>query len=244
MKAVYDKIYRDIKRRIESGEFAWQEFLPSENTLIAEYNCSHNTVRKALAILAREGYIVPVHGKGVRVIYYPRSHDRVVIDGLGPFKNACAEKGLKLVTKVISFERVVVTPELSEITDFDEGEELLVVERVRNIDGRNVYLTKNYLLASVVGDMTPEDAEDSIYSYLERERGMKVAVTKRLFLSEPVADHAREYLDFEGFQCAATMVNRVYNTEGTYFEYSKSCCSPHDIAMSDIIIRNGNLSFM
>ena len=48
-KAKYEGIYRSIKKRIEAQDYPYQSLLPSENTLIAEYDCSRNTVRRAIA---------------------------------------------------------------------------------------------------------------------------------------------------------------------------------------------------
>ena len=69
MQVAYDAIYFDITRDIENGKYKYKDFLPSENVLIAQYSCAHNTVRKALAVLASNGYVLPIHGRGVRVIY-------------------------------------------------------------------------------------------------------------------------------------------------------------------------------
>ena len=54
-KAKYEGIYRSIKNRIAAQDYPYQSLLPSENTLIAEYACSRNTVRRALAELLAEG---------------------------------------------------------------------------------------------------------------------------------------------------------------------------------------------
>ena len=48
-KAKYEGIYRSIKKRIEAQDYPYQSLLPSENTLIEEYDCSRNTVRRASA---------------------------------------------------------------------------------------------------------------------------------------------------------------------------------------------------
>ena len=47
-KAKYAEIYKDLKRKIETGEYEFQELLPSENTLVQEYDCSRNTIRRAI----------------------------------------------------------------------------------------------------------------------------------------------------------------------------------------------------
>ena len=53
-KAKYEGIYHSIKKRIEAQDYPYQSLLPSENTLIEEYACSRNTVRRALAELIAE----------------------------------------------------------------------------------------------------------------------------------------------------------------------------------------------
>ena len=63
-KAKYDYIYRDLKEKIETEYYSYQEMLPSEHALITEYDCSRNTVRRALAELTTDGYVQPMHGKG------------------------------------------------------------------------------------------------------------------------------------------------------------------------------------
>ena len=55
-RAKYQSIYRDMKQRIEAGERQAQDLLPSENTLVGFYGCSRNTVRRAIAALAEDGY--------------------------------------------------------------------------------------------------------------------------------------------------------------------------------------------
>lgn len=70
-KAKYEGIYRSIKKRIEAQDYPYQSLLPSENTLIAEYDCSRNTVRRAIAELIADGYVQSMQGRGVRVIYQP-----------------------------------------------------------------------------------------------------------------------------------------------------------------------------
>ena len=62
-KSKYEDIYRNLKQKIESNEFASQELLPSENSLIQIYDCSRNTVRRALSRLVADGYVQTIQGK-------------------------------------------------------------------------------------------------------------------------------------------------------------------------------------
>ena len=62
-KAKYAEIYKDLKRKIETGEYEFQELLPSENTLVQEYDCSRNTIRRAIGDLVADGYVQTMQGK-------------------------------------------------------------------------------------------------------------------------------------------------------------------------------------
>ena len=70
-KAKFEGIYRSIKQKIEAQDFPYQSLLPAESELIAAYGCARNTLRRALAELTADGYLQPIQGKGVRVIWRP-----------------------------------------------------------------------------------------------------------------------------------------------------------------------------
>ena len=80
-KAKYEGIYHSIKKRIEAQDYPYQSLLPSENTLIEEYACSRNTVRRAIAELIADGYVQSMQGRGVRVIYQPVGKTTFTIGG-------------------------------------------------------------------------------------------------------------------------------------------------------------------
>lgn len=63
-KLKYVTLAQDLKSMILEGGIQAGEKLPSENELAERYHISRHTVRKALSILANEGYIYAEHGKG------------------------------------------------------------------------------------------------------------------------------------------------------------------------------------
>lgn len=63
-KPKYFSLMEQLKEDILSGRIAPGEKLPSENELSEKHSLSRHTVRKALGILAREGYVESQHGKG------------------------------------------------------------------------------------------------------------------------------------------------------------------------------------
>ncbi|MEU2628287.1 GntR family transcriptional regulator [Kitasatospora sp. NPDC007106] len=63
--AKYEKIADDLRTRIRAGEWAPGAKLPSETPeLTAHYKTSLPTIRQALSVLAAEGVVDKVHGRG------------------------------------------------------------------------------------------------------------------------------------------------------------------------------------
>ena len=61
---IYLQLAEDIKEKINIGELKPGDTIYSENALCKTYGASRMTVRKGLAILASEGYIYSIPGKG------------------------------------------------------------------------------------------------------------------------------------------------------------------------------------
>jgi GntR family transcriptional regulator len=69
---LYSQLAAILRRRIESGDLARLDPLPSETTLTQEYGVSRDTVRRAVAVLRDEGLVFTVAQRGTYV--GPRPH--------------------------------------------------------------------------------------------------------------------------------------------------------------------------
>lgn len=85
-KAKFEGICRSIKQKIEAQDYPYQSLLPAESELIQEYGCARNTLRRALADLTAAGYLQPIQGKGVRVIFQPVGKTTFIIGGIETFQ--------------------------------------------------------------------------------------------------------------------------------------------------------------
>lgn len=63
MKNKYFVIYSELAERIQSGVLTPGDTLPSEHELTDEFQTSRETIRKALHLLAQNGYIQKVRGR-------------------------------------------------------------------------------------------------------------------------------------------------------------------------------------
>ena len=236
-KAKYEGIYHSIKKRIEAQDYPYQSLLPSENTLIEEYDCSRNTVRRALAELVADGYVQTMQGRGVRVIYQPVGKTTFTIGGIETFQETARRNRLHAVTKVTKFETVIADECFAAKSGFSVGDELWSIERVRYLDGKALILDVNYFLKEFVPGLTPQIAASSIYDYIENTLGMQIITSKRRITVEHATARDEKLLDMGTYGCVAVVVNQTFNSAGLLFEYTQSRHQPDYFCFQDIATR-------
>jgi len=133
-KSKYNEIYLTLKERIETEEYPFRELIPSENTLIQEFDCSRNTLRRAVQALSTEGYVQSMQGRGVRVIWQKRPSSQFLFGGVESFTEACKRNGIRQVTEVLRFEERVADTALSRLTGMPEGVAVFYIERLRRMN--------------------------------------------------------------------------------------------------------------
>lgn len=236
-KAKFEGIYRSIKKKIEAQEYAYPSLLPSENTLIMEYDCSRNTVRRALSELMADGYVQPIHGKGVRVIYRPVGKTTFLIGGIETFQETARRNHLHAVTRVVAFDLISADERLAALSGFAPGDALWAVQRVRYLDGKALILDVNYFLQDLVPALTADIAERSIYEYIENVLGMQIITSKRKMTVEHATSRDERLLDLDGYDCVAVVTNQTFNADGLLFEYTQSRHQPDYFCFQDTATR-------
>lgn len=74
----YQRVYAHLRGRIEQGELSHGVQLPSQPALAAEYGVALLTVRHAIELLRRAGYVSVEHGRGTFVTD-PRGADTILV---------------------------------------------------------------------------------------------------------------------------------------------------------------------
>ena len=236
-KSKFEQIYKDLKEKIESGDYAYQDLLPSENTMVSIYNCSRNTIRRALSELTEQGYVQPLHGKGVRVIYQPIDQAAFTIGGIESFKESAIRNHRKRHTEVHQFAEITADERLAAKTGFPVGSELYYLQRVRFLDGIALILDINMFLKSLVPNLTKEIAENSIYEYIENDLGMSIVTSKRKMTVERATQIDEKYLQLNDYNCLAVVTGQTFNADGIMFEYTQSRHRPDYFCFQDTATR-------
>ncbi len=236
-KAKYAEIYKDLKRKIETGEYEFQELLPSENTLVQEYDCSRNTVRRAIADLVTDGYVQTMQGKGVRIIFQPAIQTSFTIGGIESFKESALRNQKKYKTEVIHFAELTVDRKIAAKTGFSIGDEIYYLQRLHYLDDKALILNHNYFLKEVAKGLTVEIAEKSIYDHLENTLGVNIVTSRRIMTVEKMTEIDEKYLELGDYNCMAVVTSHTYNSDGIMFEYTQSRHRPDYFSFQDNAVR-------
>lgn len=233
----YTQIYSVLKQRIESGGYQVGELLPSENTLIAEFDCSRNTVRRAISELVRDGYVQTRQGRGVCNIFQPLEQAAYTMGNIESFQETALRTGRRCGTRVVAFSRCTADEAIAAQTGFPLGTELFSLCRIHDLDGMPMILNISYLRASCMPELTAEIAGGSLYRYLEGELGMVIVTSKRTITVELATALDKQWLDLGPYNCLAVVSNQVYNSHGVQFEYTQSRHLPQIFRFQDNALR-------
>ena len=232
-KTKYDKIYYDMKQKIETQEYEFQDLLPSEHMLIEQYHCSRNTIRRAIAELVKDGYVQTLQGKGVRNIFQPVSQNSFTLGGIESFKESSIRNNKKGITKILLFTELIVDEKLSKKTGFNIGNEVYYIQRLHYMDNKPLILNHNYFLKDVVKGLTPEIAEQSIYEYLEQTLHISIVTSKRKMTVEKMTQIDEKYLELGDYNCLAVITSQTYDGNGVMFEFTQSRHRPDYFCFQD-----------
>lgn len=238
-KTIYENIYKDLKLKIETDVFAYQELLPSEHTLIQTYRCSRNTLRRAVSRLVTDGYVQTMQGKGVRNIYRPAAQTAFTIGEIESFQESAVRNGHRSLTKVLLFTEFAINEKQALFTGFPVGANIYYIQRLHFLDDMPLILNHNYFLKEVIPGLTTEIAENSIYQYLEQTLRMTIVNSKRIMTVEKMTQIDEKHLNMNAgdYNCMAVVSSQTYNSDGVMFEYTQSRHRPDYFRFYDNAVR-------
>lgn len=176
----YFQIYGILKHRIVQGTYAESGMLPSENTLVLEFDVTRITLRSALRMLQSEGLITTVKGKG-SFIRPPKAEQSLF--HFYSFGRDFNEKDYNPDTELISAETVPADEITRQKLALADDAAIYKIVRIRKLHGQPVILEISRIPCIFAdGLLKHELSSVSIYDLLETE------------YNHPI-DKAREYLD-------------------------------------------------
>lgn len=232
MASKYQQIYGDLKSGIQSGKLAAGTYLPSEKELMAEYEASRDTIRKALLQLANAGFIQKEKGKGSLIletdtISFP-------VSGLTSFKELQSSNIHGSVRTIVeSFELKEPDERIRKKLNMESGGMIYDIRRVREIDGERIIYDHDYINANLIPGLTREDAADSVYEYIEKKLGLTISFARKEITVIPADHRDRKLLDMKDYDLLVCVKSYNFLEDASLFCYTVSKHRPDKFQFID-----------
>lgn len=189
----YYQLKRIIIDKIDNDEYAVSETIPSERELMAEYDMSRITVRKAIDDLVQEGYLYKVHGKGTYVKGEKNGYNLLSI-------TSCTEDirnmGMVPSRKVLGSEILRADKKRQRILNLGKDEQIFRLSRIYYADEDVVNYTVTCLPYKYFEGIEQNDfSKMSLYEQIEKEYGVRITRADRTLEAVIAHDDIADYLD-------------------------------------------------
>ncbi|WP_156290243.1 trehalose operon repressor [Oceanobacillus salinisoli] len=230
----YLAIYHDLVNKIQTNVWTKDSLLPSENELTEMYHTSRETIRKSLNLLAQNGYIQKVRGKGSVVIDFDKFS--FPVSGIVSYTELVEELGLSSRT-IVNHLGYTKSQEARRVLDASQEEKVWTVTRIREISGEKVILDKDYFNEQYVPLLSREICENSIYHYIENKLDLVISFAQKEIVVEDPTEEDRELLDLDGYSNVVVIRSLVYLDDTTLFQYTESRHRPDKFRFVDFARR-------
>ncbi|MCV2490306.1 GntR family transcriptional regulator [Geodermatophilus sp. YIM 151500] len=212
---LYFQLAQAIEGAITGGDLPAGSRLENEILLAQRYGLSRPTVRRAVQELVDKGLLVRKRGVGTQVI---QPHVRRSVELTSLYEDL-ASGGEAPTTKVLSLQRVPAPAAVADELDLAEGDEIVVLRRLRYSRGEPLALMTNHL----PGRFSPtaeELSERGLYQYL-RAQGVHLRVAhQRIGARLARAEEAR-LLDEPPRAALLTMQRTAFDDQGAAVEFGR-----------------------
>ncbi|WP_433661107.1 GntR family transcriptional regulator [Nocardia sp. CA-128927] len=165
-RSIQTRIADDMRARIESGEYAEGDQLPTYEQLRQTYLCSVGVARKAVDLLRQQGLVISKQGKGVyvRTRLRPKRHgiERYARSrwrqGTAIHDAEAGSQGLSVKQLYRELGEVPAPPAVAEAFGIGAGTAVWVRRRTTIVDGRPHQLADSYYpLDLAIGTLLTEE---------------------------------------------------------------------------------------
>ena len=178
-EAKYKKIEAILKQRIIDQTYPLNSLLPKEIELAAEFNTSRPTINHAIHNLVQQGFLE--QRKRLGTIVKRNKITQEFTHVIQSYNQEMDDKGLKAITKVISFDKINPTSEIQSALNLSTSDSVFKLVRLRYVDTVPIVEVTTYIPTKLVPDLNKIDfSQASLYDEL-RKRNLPVThVTRKL----------------------------------------------------------------
>ncbi|NPV55544.1 MAG: GntR family transcriptional regulator [Anaerolineae bacterium] len=165
----YYQLASILRERIAGGEYQPNQPIPSERQLEELYGVSRTTIRQAIELLMRQGYLYREHGRGTFVS--PQKLQKGISE-LTSFSEDMKQRGLEPGQQILAIDMRQPPEKIRQRLELEaSAQEVLYLERLRLGDNIPMGLQTSYTVLPPGQTITPAEVETqgSIYRILQEK---------------------------------------------------------------------------
>ena len=231
----YVTIYKEWKEKIESGQIAEGERLPTESSLMESYQVSRDTVRKSLNLLEQNGYIQ--RGRGRASLVMPKQRYTFPLSEIASFQEVNKLSNAHAETEVVNLDILQDSHKIKKIFQQSVNGEVYELIRVRRMKDEAVILDKDYFVRDLVPRLPLNECKVSVYRYLEEELGLQISYAVKEITVQKANAEDYELLDMGDYNMVVVVKSHTYLENNTLFQCTESRHRPDKFRFVDLAKR-------
>jgi len=222
-----NQVFQQILQKIKEGEFKPGETLPPLGELQQMFNAGEDEVRTAVSELIYEGFLERAPGGPREVVRVPPYELWCTLGGIHSITQEARKRGQEPGTKVLFFDILPVWPTVAERLQLGPDEEVVVMERLRTVDGKPVAIETSYLPARLMPGITKEmfevqGAGQSSFEVMQKKYGLKPHRATDELTVAAVEKREAELLGLEEGTPILVRFRITYSEDGTAIKCSRA----------------------
>lgn len=223
---IYMQLAGNIRKKILSGEYRVGQKIMSEREMSEAYGLTRVTVRRALEVLLKEGYLTKHQGKGTFVENIPDGNKKIRINDETSMSLSAQirQSGFDSKRKVISLKKVPAEGELKDY--FPDSKECYELIRLNVIDEEPAALQVCYFPASLFRNPERYDfADGSLYTYMDEQGHFPNTIISDMSV-EPVPEKYEAIMKMTHGKLLFYYQYFSFDKDHTMIEYTNSYYNP------------------
>jgi GntR family transcriptional regulator len=190
--AVHEQLSEALRREIERQKVGAR--LPTEKELVARFNVSRSTVRRAIETLVQKGLLVRCQGKGT---YIAGKRPVQMVDKLTPFVESFTASGLTPVVSLLEYTWFTSSENAPDPLTKQQGG-ILFVRRLYRAEGVPHAVAEIYVPERFGRSMSRADVEEHpIYQVLQERAGKEPRYANITLTCVAAKPHIASLLELE-----------------------------------------------
>jgi len=216
---LHERLTQEFRKNIKNRIWTEQSKIPTENELCELYGVSRITVRQALSILEKEGFIERIQGKGT-FVSQPK-----IVQPLGRFYTVSEQiesLGLTPSSKMYELRLLDASPEMIEQFQLPEPGQIYFGIRLRLADEKPMLLEHFYLPAYLFPKLTAQEIEKhGLYKTMLHKYGIEPEFAEETIESILLNETEAGFLQWEPMKPGIRLERLTY-AKGVLIEDSKA----------------------